>query len=306
MQRPSLSQLQALAEVAESGSFLAAARKLGLTQPAVSLRIRELEQTVGLRLIERVGKKATLTTAGTTLLGFAREIEATLDAALNALARQAGGVSGRVRLGTGATACIHLLPPVLRRLKERYREIEITVRTGNSAEILAALGDNTLDAAIVTLPAPGRSFAVTPLVTDEMVAIFAAADAPSEEVTPQFFTRQRALLLYETAGNSRGLVDQWFRQGGELAKPGMELGNIEAIKKMVGAGLGPSIVPAMAVSDDHEGLTVRSLVPRLERRLGLVLRRDKVPDRALKAVIAALEGLAGTQFDASLGQVLRA
>jgi DNA-binding transcriptional LysR family regulator len=183
---------------------------------------------------------------------------------------------------------------VLRRLKERYPEIEITVRTGNSAEILAALADNMLDAAVVTLPASGRSFAVTPLVTDEMVAIFAAADAPSENVTPPFFVRQKALLLYETAGNSRGLIDQWFRQGGEWAKPGMELGNIEAIKKMVGAGLGPSIVPAMAVAEDHQGLAVRSLLPRLERQLGLVLRRDKVPDRALKAVIAALEGLART------------
>lgn len=77
-----------------------------------------------------------------------------------------------------------------------------------------------------------------------------------------------------------------------MAKPGMELGNIEAIKKMVGAGLGPSIVPLMAVADDHQGLAVRSLAPRLERRLGLILRRDKVPDRALKAVIAALQGLA--------------
>lgn len=292
MQRPSLSQLQALAEVVQAGSFLAAARKLGLTQPAVSLRIRELEQTVGVRLIERVGKKASPTTAGATLLGFVREIEATLDEALRALAHQAGGVSGRVRLGTGATACIHLLPPLLRSVKERYPEIEITVRTGNSSEMLEALNDNALDVAVVTLPAPGRSFWVTPLIEDEMVAIFAADHAPSSEVTPAFFARQPALLLYELAGNSRRLVDQWFRQSGEMAKPGMELGNIEAIKKMVGAGLGPSIVPAMAVAQGHEGLAVRSLVPRLERWIGMVLRRDKVPDRALKAVIAALEGLA--------------
>ena len=294
MQRPTLTQLQTLAEVVEAGSFLAAAQRLGLTQPAVSLRIRELEQALGLRLIERVGKKATPTTAGTMLLGFVRKIDATLDEALNALASQAGSMSGQVRLGTGATACIHLLPPALRQLKERYRGIEISVRTGNSAEILAALGDNRLDVAVITLPAPGRSFAVTPLVTDEMVAIFAAAQAPSEDVTAGFFARQTALLLYETAGNARALIDQWFREAGELAKPGMELGNIEAIKKMVGAGLGPSIVPAMAVVEDHDGLAVRSLVPRLERRIGLVLRRDKVPDRALKAVISALEGLAQT------------
>src|SRR5580765_5730017 len=101
MHMPSLSQLQTLAEVAQAGSFLAAAKKLRITQPAVSLRIRELEQLVGQRLIERVGRKASPTTAGAMLLGFAKQIEATLDEAMRALAKQSGSVSGQVRLGTG-------------------------------------------------------------------------------------------------------------------------------------------------------------------------------------------------------------
>jgi DNA-binding transcriptional LysR family regulator len=292
MRRPSLSQLQTLAEVAESGSFLAAARKLGLTQPAVSLRIRELEQAMGLRLLERVGRRATPTTAGATLLAYVKRIEATLDEALQALAKQAGSVSGQVRLGTGATACIYLLPPVLRALKHRYPAIDIAVRTGNSGEILAALNANELDIAVVTLPAVGRSFAVKVLLEDEMVAVFGLDSLPAEKCTPAFFARQPVILLYEPAGNSRRVIDHWFRQGGELAKPGMELGNIEAIKKMVGAGLGASIIPRMATSEADEGLAVKSLTPRLHRRIGMVLRRDKVPDAALRAVIKALSGLA--------------
>jgi DNA-binding transcriptional LysR family regulator len=292
MRRPSLSQLQTLAEVANSGSFLGAARKLGLTQPAVSLRIRELEQAVGLRLIERVGRRAEVTTAGATLLSFVKEIDATLDEALRSLALHSTSVTGRVRLGTGATACIYLLPPVLRALKSRYAALEIAVRTGNSGEILAALADNELDVAVVTLPAPGRSFEVKPLIEDEMVAIFPAVDAPIDRLTPSFFARQPVILLYEPAGNSRRVIDQWFRAGGELAKPGMELGNVEAIKKMVGAGLGSGIIPRMALAEGDEDLEVRSLAPRLHRRIGMVLRRDKVPDRPLKAVIKALSGLA--------------
>jgi DNA-binding transcriptional LysR family regulator len=292
MQRPSLIQLQTLAEVAGAGSFLAAARKLGLTQPAVSLRIRELEQTLGLRLIERVGRRAMPTTAGVTLLTYVKEIDATLDEALRALARHSGGVTGKVRLGTGATACIYLLPPALRAVKSRYPGIEIAVRTGNSGEILKALSDNELDVAVVTLPAPGRSFEVKVLLADEMVAAFAADDEPSAKLTPSFFARQAGILLYEPAGNSRRVIDQWFRQSGELAKPGMELGNVEAIKRMVEAGLGLSIIPKMAVGEGDRGLSVRRLSPRLYRRIGMVLRRDKVPDRALKAVIKALESLA--------------
>lgn len=292
MYRPSLIQLQTLSEVASTGSFLAAARKLGLTQPAVSLRIRELEQAMGLRLIERVGRRATPTTAGATLLAYVKEIDATLDEALRALAHHAGSVAGKVRLGTGATACIYLLPPVLKAVKSRYPGVEIAVRTGNSGEILEALSDNALDVAVVTLPAPGRSFEVKALVEDEMVAAFAADAMPSARLTPAFFARQPVILLYEPAGNSRRVIDQWFREGGELAKPGMELGNIEAIKKMVEAGLGSSIIPRMAVSEGDRGLSVQSLTPRLHRRIGMVLRRDKVPDRALKAVIKALESLA--------------
>ncbi|WP_119273058.1 LysR family transcriptional regulator [Taklimakanibacter deserti] len=292
MQRPSLTQLQTLAEVAGAGSFLAAARKLGLTQPAVSLRIHQLEQALGLRLIERVGRRAQPTTAGATLLGYVKQIDATLDEALRALSRHSASVAGKVRLGTGATACIYLLPPVLRALKTRYPGIEIAVRTGNSGEILEALAANELDVAVVTLPAPGRSFEVKVMIEDEMVAAYPADAAPADRLTPAFFARQPGILLYEPAGNSRLVIDRWFREAGELARPGMELGNIEAIKKMVGAGLGLSIIPEMAVGPGDEGLAVRPLSPRLHRRIGMVLRRDKVPDKALKAVIKALTGLA--------------
>jgi DNA-binding transcriptional LysR family regulator len=292
MQRPSLVQLETLAEVASAGSFLAAAKKLGLTQPAVSLRIRELEQALGLRLIERVGRRAEATTAGATLLGFVKDIDRTLDEALRTLARHSTSVSGKVRLGTGATACIYLLPPVLRALKSRYPGIEIAVRTGNSGEILKALADNELDVAVVTLPAPGRSFEVKLLVEDEMIAVFPTEAMPAERLTPVYFARQPVILLYEPAGNSRRVIDQWFRAGGELAKPGMELGNVEAIKKMVEAGLGSGIIPPMALSEGDAGLKARSLAPRLYRRIGMVLRRDKVPDKPLKAVIKALTGLA--------------
>ncbi len=293
MMRPSLTQLQTLAQVAESGSFLAAAGKLGLTQPAVSLRIRELEQLVGMRLIERVGRKAAPTTAGKTLLGYVKQIDHTLDEALRSLARQSGSVSGQVRLGTGATACIYLLPPVLRALKSRYPLIDIAVHTGNSGETLKALQANELDVAVVTLPAGGRSLSVKVLIEEEMMAAFAADALPPEKVTPDYFARQPTILLYEPSGNSRRIIDDWFRAAGEAARPGMELGNIEAIKKMVGAGLGASIIPKMAADD--EGLVVKSLSPRLYRRIGLVLRRDKVPDAALRPVIRALEELAPSQ-----------
>jgi DNA-binding transcriptional LysR family regulator len=115
------------------------------------------------------------------------------------------------------------------------------------------------------------------------------------------------ILLYEPAGKLEACDRPVVQAGGELARPGMELGNIEAIKKMVGAGLGVSLIPSMAMGEGDEGLTARSLSPRLYRRIGMVLRRDKVPDAALRAVIKALDGIAGSLLAGpSLAGILRA
>ena len=92
-------------------------------------------------------------------------------AALDAVGAHAADVAGRLRLGTGATACIFLLPPILRDLRRRFPELELTVTTGNTAEIVKAVDDNSIDLALVTLPATGRALVVTPVLEDEFVAI---------------------------------------------------------------------------------------------------------------------------------------
>src|SRR5712692_4468986 len=114
MRRLSLDHLQTFARVIDSGSFSAAAQRLELSQPAVSLQVRQLEQRLGVRLIDRVGRRATATAAGAELLAHARRIADTVAAALEAMTRHSKGIAGRVRLGTGATACIYFLPPILR------------------------------------------------------------------------------------------------------------------------------------------------------------------------------------------------
>jgi DNA-binding transcriptional LysR family regulator len=144
-------QLRAFADVIELGSFSAAAERLNLTQPAVSQQVKQLERRFALKLIERVGRKVTPTPAGIELMAHARRLDAVMVGALDAMARHATGALGRVRIGTGATACIHLLPPVLRDLRGRLPSLEIAVSTGNTAHILKLLEDNALDVGLVTL-----------------------------------------------------------------------------------------------------------------------------------------------------------
>ena len=158
MSRLSLDHLQTFAHVVASGSFSAAAQRLKLSQPAISLQMKQLEGRLGVRLIDRVGRRASATAAGEELLSHARRVEGAVTAALEAMSRHAKGTAGRVRLGTGATACIYFLPPILRSLRNRFPELDIVVNTGSTLAVLKSIEENSLDMGLVTLPASGRMF----------------------------------------------------------------------------------------------------------------------------------------------------
>jgi DNA-binding transcriptional LysR family regulator len=288
--------VRTLREIARHGSFSRAAESLRLSQPAVSLHMRQLEARCGTALLERVGKRAFPTPAGTLLLEHAGRAFAELEAAQEALRQLRGVVAGRLRLGTGATASIHLLPPLLRRMRARYPELELIVVTGNAPEIAAAVAANELDVALVTLPVTGRQLLVTPLLLDPLVAVGPPAHPWSRggPLTAAELARH-PLIVYERGGTIRRVIDEWFRRGGARPRVVMELGNEEAIKKLVGAGLGVSVSPALAVRDEVRAgaLSMRPLSPALSRRLGVVRRRDKPETPALRMFLAALEGLPG-------------
>jgi DNA-binding transcriptional LysR family regulator len=293
MSRLSLDQLHTFSHVVELGSFSAAARRLNLTQPAVSLQIKHLESRLGVRLIERIGRRAQPTAAGRDLIGHVQRIDEAVTGALNAAAYHRDGGTGRLRLGTGATACIYLLPPVLRALRQKFPSLEIVVSTGNTPDILSSLEDNAIDLALVTLPAPGRNFQVMWTRDDELVAIFPpGADALPARITATFLAGQ-PLVLYEAGGHARRVIDDWFMRAGLAPKPIMELGSVEAIKKLVGAGMGCTVLPQLALADGarRDRMLARALTPRLRRTLALVLRRDKQLDRGLRAFVKTLTAL---------------
>ncbi|MDK4720346.1 MULTISPECIES: LysR family transcriptional regulator [Rhizobium] len=283
-----LDQLAAFISVVDLGSFTAAADRAGLTQPAVSLQVKLLEQRLGVRLIERVGRRAQPSPAGADLLPHARRIVEACSMAEEAMMPFREGSVGRVRIGSGGTASIHLLPRAIATAKKRMPDLEIIVRIGNIAEILHDLEANALDLAVVALPASGRSLEIEPFHDDELLAV-----APKGSVMPDGgpdveFMKDKALLLYE-GGNTRRATDDWFRTGGAQPEPAMEFGSVEAIKELVAAGLGWSILPDMALRRDKSDLLVTSpLRPRLVRQLGIVLRRDKHLTKGLREIMKSL------------------
>lgn len=288
--------VRTLQAIARSGGFSRAGEILHLSQPAISHHVRHLERVLGVPLLVRRGRRASPTEAGVVLLEHAGRAFKLLDEAREAIQRLRGRVAGRVTVGTGATASIYLLPALLRRLRARHPDLELVVVTGNAGEIASAVSRGELDVGVVTLPiAVGRGLLVSPFYVDRLVAI-----AP-----PGRRWRRRApltaaelarepVILYERGGTIRRVVDDWFRRGRATPRVAMELGNAEATKKLVGAGLGLSVVSEIAVKADARAgaLNLIPLRPALHRRIGIVRRRERSPRPALLAFMTALESAA--------------
>ena len=169
MRSLNLDQLRALLKVVELGSFSAAARQLHLTQPAVSLQVRELERRFGVRLIERLGKQAHATAPGATLLACARRIFQECDAADAAMRPYRDGWIGRVHLCTGLTTLMYELPPILRKLRAEHPGIDLVVNNMSTRDAIENVLHNRIDLAVATLPVDespvGRVLAVSDATT---------------------------------------------------------------------------------------------------------------------------------------------
>jgi DNA-binding transcriptional LysR family regulator len=289
-----LGPLRSLETIARHGSFSRAARELNLTQPAVSMQVAQLERRLGLPLLERVGKRAFPTPAGEVLLAHAARAFRELQAGVEHVQQLRGVVAGRVRLGTSASISVYLLPRALGRLRARFPAIDLVVVTGTASDIARGLVGNDLDVGLVSLPLRDRQLTVTPFYRDELVAI-----APP---TPRWRRHgairaaelaEHPLILFDRGSTVRREIDAWFARARVSARAAMELGNTEAMKKFVEAGLGLSVTSEFSVKADVAArrLAAMPLMPSLVRHIGLVRRRDKPVAPPLAAFLDTLDDL---------------
>jgi DNA-binding transcriptional LysR family regulator len=294
MRSLNLDQLRTLVEVVALGNFSAAARRLNITQPAVSLQIRQLEQRFGVRLIERTGRHASATPPGRELVEQAGVIFGDCDRLASRMRRFRGDWLGRVHIGTTLTALMYELPPILRKLRASHPGIELIVTNMPTRDSLEGIVKNTLDLALVTLPIKRAPVRITPLRPEMLVAILPAdARGIPDVITPAFVAGQQ-LVIEHARGAVHALVMQWLAGKLPLALDPMHIGTIEAVKKGVASGLGMSIVPDVAVAEPTRDIVVRPLKPALPCTLALIEHRNKPSDPALDIVRnAVLELKAG-------------
>jgi DNA-binding transcriptional LysR family regulator len=291
MRSLNLDQLRTFVEVVSRGNFSAAGRQLNLTQPAVSLHVRELEQRFGVRLVERVGRQAYATAPGRDLVEHARRIFRDSEEIESTMRRFREGWLGRVHIGTTLTALTYELPPILRKIRMEYPGIDLLVTNMPTRDSVENIIKNAIDIALVTLPVKEPRLRITPLRPEMLVAIIPAdAKEIPEVVTPAFAARQ-SLVLEHARGAVHALITQWL--SGEMPLPSrpMLVGTVEAMKTVVSLGLGMSIVPDVAAAEPTPNFVIRPLKPAVPCTLGLIELRNKPNDRALDIVRTALLGL---------------
>src|SRR2546430_3673140 len=162
-------QLRAFATLARTGSFTVAGMELDLWQCAVSHSMKALEQDVGCRLLDRLGKKVLLTQAGEQLLHHAQKILSEMSQARESLRQLGKWGRARLRVGASTTACQYILPAVLREFKESFPQCLINVEPGDTPEAIALLRENRIDLALALQPKNEEKMEFVPLFTDELV-----------------------------------------------------------------------------------------------------------------------------------------
>jgi DNA-binding transcriptional LysR family regulator len=245
-------QLRSLIAIAETGTFTAAAQRLHVTQAAISMQIRQLEDELGVQLFARTPRRVRLTEAGEALCVRARAILAEYDAAIYELSSLADSPRHRLRIGTASTRVSAApLPSILQTLKAKYPQAEVTVVAGTSERLIRQILAGDLDVAFVSLPVEAADIETEALEKDALVVI-ASPDHPlaKRRVVTAAMLAAEKLILSESGGNTRRLIDAFFSQARARPQIAMELGRQAAINRMVEQRLGVSIAPIGAVRDE--------------------------------------------------------
>jgi len=242
-----LRQLRTFKTVADLNSFSLAANRLKLSQPSVSYQVKELEEAIGLPLLDRLGKRVQLTEAGTLLYGYARRMLDVLDDATVALEEMRGIKRGTLRVGASTTVGIYLLPAALGAFKKLHPGLVISLEIGTRARVQEQVLRNELDLAVVGPALKDADLAIVPFLSDELVVIAPAGHPLAgrrglslKELSDQPF------VMREAASGSRWSLEKAARKEGVRLIVAMELGSNGAIKHAVESGLGLAVISRYA------------------------------------------------------------
>jgi DNA-binding transcriptional LysR family regulator len=302
MKHVTLRQLKVFESVARHLSFSRAAEELHLTQPAVSMQVKQLEEQAGLPLTEMIGKKVYLTEAGEEVARQARRIAQQLREAGDALDAIKGVRGGTLSIGVISTAK-YFAPRLLAEFRRRQPGVEIDLRVHNRETIVRQLADNEIDLAIMGQP-PQEFTTVADAFADHPLVIVAPPDHPlanRKQIAPKLLNDE-TFLIREPGSGTRATMERYFADAGIVPGHLMEMVGNETIKQAVMAGLGLAFISAHTVSLECEVgrlVTLPVTGTPIIRRWFVVHRAEKellpVADTFRAFLLAEAPGLLGNQ-----------
>ena len=288
-------QLRAFTVLARTGSFTRTAQELHLTQSAISYAMKALEEEIGCRLLDRMGKSVVLTQAGEQLLARAEKILDEMTAARLELSHLGKWGSSRLRIGASTTACQYVLPAVLREFKKSFPRCAISIEPGDTPEAIESLRAHRIDLAVNLEPRREDALEFRPLFTDELLFVLSpvhpwarSGRVPRAEIAVEHY------ILYGKNSYTFQMIEEYFREEKIVLHSLLDLGNMEAIKELVKLGLGVSIIaPWTAKKEIETGSLVTLPLGRrkLKRRWGVLHWKGRRLDLAQETFIRLCESV---------------
>lgn len=270
-----LKQLRYFDAVARHSHFGRAAAACSISQPALSMQVREFEDALGAVLVERGARQVRLTRFGEEAAKRVRDILRSVDELGDFARASRDHLTGRLRIGMIPTIAPYLLPAVIARLNRTHKELDIYVREALTSKLIEELGEGRLDTAILALPVSEPGLAEIPLFTENFLLVRPAADAAAPVPGPEALREMKLLLLEEGhcfRDQALAFCDMPSAQPREM----MDANSLATLVQMVGAGLGVTLIPEMAVTLETRSADVavaRFADPQPTRTVGMVWRK---------------------------------
>ncbi|MCG8526554.1 MAG: LysR family transcriptional regulator [Opitutales bacterium] len=243
-------QLLAFSTLADTGSFTEAAKRLYLTQSAVSHSIRSLEEQLGCKLFDRVGKKAQLTEAGERLLRHTMSIFNEMDVAVQSIEEVKAWGTGRIRIGASTTACRYILPNVLREFRESFPRCNVVIEPGDTPVILEGLASNQIDLGFCLKPWKEIDFETKLMFEDHMQLVVAPSHPLAECRTLSAEYSNFPFIVYNKNSYTFDMVNSYFQKEKIEIGQTIELSSVDAIKELVKIGLGIGVLAEWNIKDE--------------------------------------------------------
>jgi DNA-binding transcriptional LysR family regulator len=287
-----IDHLKTFQEIVRLGSFSEVAKKLAISQPAVSFQIQKLEQELGIRLIDRTQRAITLTAAGRRLLRFAEAVESEREHLKHDLEQMREEISGDLLIAASTIPGEFLLPPLLAQFKQRHPTVKIQVDVSDSLTVISRIRDNTYEVGFCGIAPEGRDLAFFKIASDEIVLIVSPEHpfARKEEVSPDELEGEPLISREATSGTHRSLESLLLKAGLDIRKwvPNLVLGSSQAVVSAVAAGAGIAFVSNLAIKVGLAPALVRQVRLRgitLNRDFYCVYRQERVVSRLLEEFI---------------------